>query len=250
MKALLFLSSLCCALLCSCMSQRLQSESGLYDVQLTHMSKVPVDGLWLREDNTPRPRQTAGGLYIAPLDVSAVQEDYPELAPLLVEQMQALMTDKMSHALAESNAANQTRWILTEDVACADIRIDLAVVSLRTQKPWLHIFSEVIGFFAPTGVGDAIDYVSRGDITLEGTIADARSGQLLVAFKDSNRAHLRFYHKDTYRRTGNVDANLRLWANKLAHFCRECAYDRLGDHTLREKIEQRSFREAVEAHLE
>ncbi len=246
----LFAFSLCCLMFCSCMSQQLQSESGLYDVQLIHTAKVPVDGIWIRNESSPAPRQAEGHLYIAPLQVSAVQDDYPKLAPLLVEEMRRLLTTKMEKALADANAANQTQWTLTDDPSRANVRIDLAVVSLKTQKPWLHVFSKVIGLFAPRGVGDAIDFIAKGDITLEGTIRDARSGQLIVAFKDSNRAHLRFYHKDTYRRTGNVDANLRLWARKLAAFCRDCACDRMGNKTLRERIEGRSTREVIKARLD
>ncbi len=249
MKALRSLCTLCCLLLASCTSQRLESESGLYNVPMTHSYKVPADGYWSWGKGNPYAHKTSGTMYIAPLDVSRVQEDYPELAPQLVEQMHALMVEDMGAMLTDANAANHTRWVLTEDAAAADIRIDLAVVGLRTQKPGLHVIAKAISRFTPTGVSDTIDFISKGDITLEGTIRDNRSGLLIFAFKDSNRAKLRFYHKDTYRRTGHVDANLRLWARRLAALCRECAYDRMGEHTLREKIENSTFADAVKARL-
>ncbi len=247
---LLFSIILCCILLSSCslMEQRLQSESGLYEVPLTHSYKVPVDGFWSWGKGNPCAHQASGTLFIAPVDVSAVQEDYPELAPRIVEMMHKLMTDHMGKMLTEANSANHTRWELTPDAARADLRIDLAVVSLRSQKPGLHIAAKVLSHFTPTGVSDAIDIISKGDVTMEGTIRDNRSGQILFAFKDSNRATLRFYHKDTYRRTGHVDANLRRWAKKLATLCRECAYDRIGEHTLQEKLENRSLREVIKAY--
>ncbi len=232
------------------MSQRLRSESGLYNVKLEHTYKAPVDGFWTWGKGNPYSHQTAGSIYIAPLNVSKVVEDNPELAPLIVEQMRTLMTNKMSAMLTEANAANHTQWVLTNDANKADLRIELAIVSLKTQKPLLHVAAKVVGHFTPTGVGDAIDYVSQGDIKLEGTIRDVRSGQLIMAFKDSNRAKLRFYHKDTYRRTGNVDANLRLWATKLAKLCRECSYDRIGNHTLKETIDNRTFKEALKVRFE
>ncbi len=250
MKTCLLVCSLCCLLLCSCMSRQLHSESGLYNVPLEHSYKVPVDGYWTWNRHNPYTHQASGSLYIAPLNVSAVQEDYPELAPLIVEQMDGLLKEKMTLALNEANKANNTNWVLTRDAAKADIRIELAVVSLRTQKPLLHILSGIIGPFTPAGVSHAVDFVSKGDITLEGAIRSARDGQLMFAFKDSNRAHLRFYHKDTYRRTGHVDANLRRWARMLARLCREGAYDRMGDHTLQERLEQRSFSDAVKSHLD
>ncbi len=251
-RALLLLTSLCCLLLASCslMEQRLQSQSGLYDVELSHTYKVAVDGYWTWGKGSSCYHQPTGCLYIAPLDVSAVQKEYPELAPVLVEEMHGLMKTNMEKMLAESNAANRTLWRLTENEAEADIRIDLAVVSLKTQKPLLHIAAKVLGYVAPTGVGDAVELVARGDITLEGTIRDARKGELIMAFKDSNRAKLRFYHKDAYRRGGNADANLRLWAEKLAILCRECAPDRMEGQTLQDKVEQRTLGEVIRERAE
>ncbi len=251
MRHILLFASLCCLLLSSCslMEQRLQSKSGLYGVPLEHSYKVPVNGFWTWGKGNPYARQSSVTIYIAPLNVSLVEKKNPELAPHLVKQMHELMTTKMNKTLAEANAANRTQWKLTSDAGKADIRIDLAVVSLRTQKPGLHIAGKVLGYVAPTGVGDAVDFISKGDITLEGAIRDCRSGQIYMAFKDSNRAKLRFYHKDTYRRTGNVDANLRLWAQKLALIFRESALDRLGNQTLKEKLENRSAKEVIKAHL-
>ncbi len=251
MKALLWFSALCCLMLSSCslLEQQLQSESGLYNVPLEHTLKVPVDGFWIWDKGNPYAHQARGSMYIASLDVSRVQEDYPELAPLLVEQMHGLMVENMGHMLSEANAANHTQWALTEDAASADIRIDLAVVDIRSQKPSLYLISKFIGYFTPKGVSNAVSFIAKGNITLEGTIRDNRSGQLMFAFKDSNRAKLRFYHKNTYRRTGHVDANLRHWARELSALCRECACDRMGEHTLKEKIRERSFRKAVKEHL-
>ncbi len=253
MKSILQLCTigLCCLLLgaCSFTQQRLQSESGLYNVSMEHTYKVPMDGYWTWGKGNPYTNQTCGSLYIAPLNVTCVQESYPELAPLLIEQMHGLMVEHMSTMLTDANAANHTHWVLTEDASKADIRINLAVVRVRMRKPGLGLLSKFIGFFTPKGVSNAVALISKGDISLEGTIRDNRSGQLIFAFKDSNRAKLRFYHKDTYRRTGNVDANLRLWAKRLAILCRECACDRMGEHTLQERIEASTFGDAVKARL-
>ncbi len=247
MKAPLLLASLCCMTLASCslMEQRLQSESGLYDVKLTRSYKVPVEGYWAWGKGDPYAGQAAVVFYVAPLDVTAVQEDHPELAPNMVRQMHDLMLQDLSESFAEANAANKTQWSLTEDPALADVRFDLAVVHLRLRRPVLHVVGKVLGYVAPTGVGDAVELIAKGDITLEGTIRNNRNGELLLAFKDANRAPLRIYHKNTYSQTGHVDANLKLWAEKLAMLCRECAHDRLGDKRLSEKIEERTVTDVI-----
>ncbi len=240
---------LCCLLFSSCMSQQLASKSGLYDVPLRHSYKVPVDGFWTWDKGNPYATMESGSLYIAPLDVSLVQEDHPELSANIVILMRDLMAKNMQKTLDDSNQANKPRWVLVDDAAKADIRIDLAVVKLRTQKPLLHIASLFIGHFTPRGVSNAMDYISKGNITLEGTIRDTASGEIAFAFKDSNRAKLKFYQKESYQRAGHVDANLRLWSQRLAKLCRECTADRAGDKTLSERVEARTLAESVKAHI-
>ncbi len=251
MNACLPSSALCCLLLASCslLEQSLRSESGLYEVPLERNGKAAVDGLWLWGKGNPYAHKAEGYIYLAPLNISAVQAAYPEYAPLLAEQMHRLMADRMGAMLAEANEANHTRWALTEDASRADLHLELAVVKLRLQKPGLHIVAKASSHFTSDGVSDAIDYVSAGDIALEGAMRDGRTGELMLAFRDSNRAKLRFYHMDTYRRTGHVDANLRLWSQKLATLCRECACDRLGEGTLQEKLDKRPLSDVLKAHL-
>ncbi len=252
MKRFFLLTALCCTLLpsCSLVEQRLKSESGLYSVPLSLNLKVQVDGIWFHGEGNPYEHQKSVVFYVAPLDVSLVEEDYPELAPAMVEQMHDLMKRELTKAFTDANRANRTQWKVTEYPDEADVRFDLAVVSLKTQRPGLHIAAKVLGFVAPTGVGDAVELIAKGDITLEGTIRDNRNGHLLMAFKDSNRAKMRLYHKKTYSRTGNVDANLQLWAEKLALLCREGAHDRLEDGTIKEKVDNRSVKDVIKARVQ
>ncbi len=249
------LCTLICLLLPSCSlgqkywSQKNASASGLYDVQLEHSYKVAVDGLWLAGKGNPYARQKEVNFYVAPLNIDKVRDVDSEFTPTMVEQMDALMTQELTKAFAEANAANGTQWQVTRSPQQADIRFDLAVVSLKKQKPGMNLASKVLGYVAPTGVGDAAAFIAAGDITLEGTIRDNRRGTLLMAFKDANRATLRLYDKETYSRTGNVDANLQIWAEKLAKLCREAAHDRLGDDTLKHRIEERSTGDIIKTRV-
>ncbi len=237
-------------MLASCVSQNLTSESGLYDVKLSHTYKAAIDGAWTWGKGNPFAHQKKGAMYVAPLNVDAIRKNHSELATSMVGQMHSLIKQELSQAFAEANAANHTQWGLTDNPAQADLRVNLAVVSLRTQNPGLTVASTVVGTAASIpGLSTAVGQISKGDITIEGTIRNNHNGQLLVAFKDSNRAHLRFYHKDTYRKTGNVDANLKEWAEGLAKLCREGAYDRLGDGTMIDKVENRSWWSALIEHL-
>ncbi len=249
LKINFLLTALCCLLLCSCLSQQLASQSGLYKVQLDHTYKIPVDGYWTWGKGNPYANQKEGTIYIAPVDVSQVQEDHPEIAERIVTQMHKLMVAELGRILKDYSTANNCKWELTEDATSADIRIDLAIVELRTQKPLLRIAGKIAGPFAPTGVGTAVEMVAKGDITLECTIRDNHNGQLMVAFKDSNRAKMRFYKKETYLRTGHVDANLRLWSHRTAMLCRHCAPDYMGGKSFQEAVDERPLSDIIMSHL-
>ncbi len=245
MKHSLFLIA-ACTLLTAC-SQNLKSESGLYDVTLRHTFKVPVDGAWTHGRGNPYAQQKTGSIYISPLCVTPqVAKEQPELSEELIRHMRGYLTDHMSRMLAESNKANKSSWKLTTSPNGADIRIDLAVVRLTPRKPALNFFSQVGGIFSPIpGVGAVANKLTKGDICIEGTIRDVRTGRLLLAFKDSNRKTVHLLNKDAYSAAGHAEANMNEWAERLAKLCRACAYDKLGDGILRERIEQRSVTDSI-----
>ncbi len=239
-----------CGLLASC-SQNLQSESGLYDVTLTHTFKVPVDGAWTHGKGNIYAKQKSGSIYISPLWViKEVAAEEPELSEELIRHMRGYLENHMGRMLAESNKANKSDWKLVTTPDGADIRIDLAVVRLSPRKPGLNFFSQVGGVFSPIpGVGAVANKLTKGDICIEGTIRDVRTGRLLLAFKDSNRKTVHLLNKDAYSATGHAEANMNEWAERLAKLCRACAYDKLGDGILREKVRNRSVSEALIEHI-
>ncbi len=248
-KALLLLSA--CALLASC-GTNLRSESGLYKVELTHTYKVPVDGVWTHGKGNPFAHQKTGSICISPLWVTPeVAQQEPELSLELIRHMDGYMEGHMGRMLAESNKANKSNWRIVPNPQGADLRIDLAIVHLKKQKPGLNILSQVAGVVSPVpGVSAVLGRMGKGDICIEGTIHDCRTGKLLLAFKDSNRKAVHLYQKEYYSQGGQADANLNKWAEELAELCRECAYDRLGDGTLRDKVQQRTLGEALRARMD
>ncbi len=245
---LLFLVA--CGLLASC-SQNLKSESGLYDVELVHSYKIAVDGAWTHGQGNPYAHQKTGKICVSPLYVTTrVAEEEPELSLELIRHMDGYMENHLGRALAESNKANNTNWSIVPTPQGADIRIDLAIVRLRKQKPGLNILSQVAGVASPVpGVSSALGRIAKGDICIEGTIRDCRTGKLLLAFKDSNRKAVHLYQSAAYSQSGQADASLDNWAEDIAEIIRASAWDRLGDGTLQEKIQQRGVGGALKARM-
>lgn len=228
------------------MVRTLKSESGLYDVKLERHAKAMVDGVWTWGGGNPYNKQKQAAIYIAPLDISKVEKAQPKLAPLMVPQMHDYVVSEVSKSLKESNEANGTQWLLTGDASKAAVRVDMALVHFRPQRPGLRMLSSIGGYFVKVpGVSDVVGSFAEGDICLEMTIRDAKSEQLLMACKDSNRKTARLISADAYSRHGNADVNLRYWAHRLAYLIRLGARDKLGEGTLSEYIKNRRWSEVI-----
>ncbi len=251
-RILLFALSLVVLVFSSCAQRHgLQSESGLYDVELRHTPKALVDGGWTWGGGNPYLHKKDGAICITPLDVSKVAEDEPELAPLMVSQMQDYIVKYVGEALEEANETNHQHWVLTDKPEQADIRVDMALVHFRPQKPFLRILSNVFSPFSQVpGVTGVVGNFAQGDISIELTIRDVRTGKLLLACKDSNRKNTLLISADAYKKSGNADVNLRGWAKKLGNLIRYCAPDQLGDGKLRDKIRNRSYSDVLKEYLE
>ncbi len=240
-------------LVCSSCSQvhSLTSESGLYDVELRHSPKALVDGGWTWGGGNPYLNKKKGAICITPLDVSKVVKDEPELAPLMVSQMQDYIVKYVGDALKAANEANHQHWVLTDKPEQADIRVDMALVDFRPQNPFLRILSNVLSPFSKVpGMTGVVGSFAQGDICIELTIRDVRTGKLFLACKDSNRKKTRLISADAYKKSGNADVNLRGWAKKLGGLIRYCAPDQLGDGKLRDKIRERSYSDILKEYLE
>lgn len=234
----------------SCSHKTLTSESGLYNVTLNEHLKSPVDGMWTWGKGNPYLKQKSGFIYIAPLNISMVAKEHPNLAPLMRPQMHDYMVQAYANMLKDANAKNGTNWQLTFNPAQANVRIDMALVAFEPQRPKLRLVGELLGFMAPVpGIGRVVGKFSKGDITIEATIRDCKNNQLLMALKDSNRKSTRLYSAEAYTKEGNADVNLRSWARMLAHICRLAWYDELGTSTLQEKFKDYTYLEAIKDHI-
>ncbi len=229
----------------------LESESGLYDVRLERSFKTAVDGIWLWGGGNPYENQKSGWVYIAPMNVSQLKGADPGLLQLLQIQMYSNMVTDIGTALTESNKVNGTEWRVTDNPLQADLRIDTALVHFKPQRPGFRILSGVLSIFSPVpGASNVAAYFGEGDVCLESTLRDTRTGQLLAAFKDSNRKKARLYTAEAYSRTGNADVNLQNWAKRMGQLLRECGLDRLGKGgTIKQKIDDRSVIDTIRVHM-
>lgn len=240
-------AALLVVLAASCsMVRTLKSESGLYNVTLERYAKADVDGLWTWGKGNPYTHLKNGSIYIAPLDISKVQKAQPKLAPLMVPQMHGYVVKEVGKSLREANAANGTNWHITDKPGEATIRVDMALVHFRPQRPGMRVLSSLGGPFVKIpGVSDVVGRFAKGDICLEMTIRDAKTGQLLMACKDSNSESAWLISAEAYSKTGNADVNLKHWAERLALLVRVSAHDKLGDKTIKQLLKERGWGDVI-----
>ncbi|MGN0865317.1 MAG: DUF3313 family protein [Akkermansia sp.] len=239
---------LLCVLVSSC-SSALRSESGLYDVTLHRSLVSGVDGGWLPQQRLQPTTPEKGRIFIAPVRTTSIAES--PYAAKLAEDLHRYTCEYLEAALQEANAANHSDWHITPDKEQADYRIDMAIVRFHRQYAATRAAAHVFGWFSPIpGVSSVAEWLAKGSITLELTIRNARTGNLLLAAKDTNPTDARLYSTKTYSATGQAEANLRYWAQELAQLCRDSAADRLGERSLREMLHERGLRGAWRARRE
>lgn len=242
MKKLLIATLAACSLVMVSCQHNLKSESGLYNVELKHNPKVLAKGVWTWGKGNPYAHQKSGKIYIYPLDVSKVRNKHPDTARVMVVQMHDYMVQALVKELKDLNSANHTQWSLTTNPAEADLCIRTAIVKFSPQKPNLKVVSTIGNTVGSVpGVSKILGIIADGNIVIEGTMRDARTGQLLLAFKDANRKTVRLYTEEAYSKTGNADANLQEWAKNISTVVRLSGFDKLGNSTLQKKAEERSY---------
>lgn len=230
--------------LISC-QQSMRSESGLYNVELERNLKVPVKGYWTWGKGNPYANKKDVRIYVHPMDVAHIVKQDPEAAHNMAHQMHDYIVNALSQSLNDANAANNTEWKITTNAAESDVCIHTSLVSFRRQRPVLKTLNTAAGSFIDVpGVSNVLGYISNGNVCIECSMRDTRTGQLFLAFKDANRKKIRLYTKEAYSYTGNADANLKEWATMIAWVIRGAAADKLQNSTFRKQIEERSWWEA------
>ncbi len=237
-------------LLLSACSSTLKSESGLYDVKLESSYKDPVDGSWVWDGTHPYAYSKNVRVYLAPLDVSLIQKEHPELAPLLAKQFEERIFEQFSKFLDEHNLKDGIGWKLTKDPKGAQMRINFAVVKFSPQYPALRTLATLGSLFSPIpGTGTVAAYFVEGSIGVEATIRDTKTNQLYLAFKDSNRQPAYIYTADAYSTLGQANANFKHWSAKMASLMSQCQTDGSCYVHYQNTVDSRNWLEALWEHI-
>ena len=185
-------------------------------------------------------------MYVAPLNVSAIAQQDPEAAEEMKKMMGAYVKEFLGKSFTEIRNANHTDWDITDSAADADLRVDIAVVHFKRQKPYLRIFTEVASNWSPVPMTSSLaSPLSAGDICIEMTVRDTRSNELLMAIKDANPGKPKYFQSSAYQSYGNGIAGMRLWALKLAIVIRETAADRSHGQSMKERLEDMNLFDVV-----
>ena len=237
---------LLCLMLSSC-GHTLKSESGLYNVKLESSYKLPVKGVWFSGRAVHYNRQQKGRVYVAPLNIDAIVNEDPEAAQEMKQMMGSYVQEYLGKCFEEIRNANHSDWDITESESDADLRVDIAIVRFKRQRPFLRIFTEVASTWSPVPMTSSLAApLSEGDICIEMTIRDTKSHELHLAIKDANPGKPRYFREAAYKSYGNGIAGMRLWAMKLALVIREAAFDRSQGRSMKQRLEEMNLFDVIE----
>jgi len=227
----------------SCMQQNaaLKSKSGLYGVTLQYNYKIPLDAYWVSNLPIDLKNKEKCEIFIAPLNIDLIDEDYAITAESLRESMARFMHEDLNKIFKIKNKKNKINWHVTDKISEAELRLDIAVVKFKPQHPILKFISTVGGYFIPIpGVSTVADYIAAGDIEIEGIISDAKTKKLYFAFKDKNRKAIRIYNSDAYSNVGAAEGNLRYWSKFIAEIIFNGNIDSNGTFNLKTLLDKRT----------
>lgn len=242
MKALRLLLCLLCCQLLLCQCTDLRSESGLYDVSLEKYHKLDVKGCWFVNNPELFRHEKHGSVYIAPLNIEQVRDKQPELTPVLQQKMGEYMQESVAEALQNCRSA----WTVAPTAQQATLRIDMAVVRFSPQRPALNLAGKIGSLFSPVpGVSNVTEAIAGGNIVVEGTVRDVKTGQLLMAFKDSNRKKGRIINATAFTKLGPAEASLKSWAHSMGTLIMAGHTAAVTGKSVQQQVEDESYAHAL-----
>ena len=155
-------------------------------------------GIW-HQGASAHPRQKKGTqyVYVAPVDMEAIRQRFPEAAPYLAREFRDSLQKEVQQVIEDRNAkaGNVFRWKLTDRPRTPGMQISLAIVQLKPTDVGGKVVALGVGIVSPIpGVSFMINHFSSGAVGIEGNISSLDSSSSLTEFSGHNtdpiRAHL------------------------------------------------------------
>lgn len=206
-----------CVFSLSC-SQTLKPESSLVQHPLSKNDAfLPFDGVWINPKISEYSHGNTGCLYVAPVDVSLIEKQYPKESKL----MQKSFHDALEREVYKALQANKLRdkgkeWRLSSVPTPRCLKFEFAITKLKPTKGYLNVIGFIGGFFSPIpGTGSVVSKFASGGICLEGRVVDEGSDATLMCFQDCSDDPMTLFSSGDFGKFGHSEDALDIWAREI-----------------------------------
>jgi hypothetical protein len=181
----------------------------------------PFHRVWYAPDFSFEPYSR---IHVRPVDTSYVREmnlwaKLTIAAPRVDDDVEVLaleLRDVFAQAIREDP---RRRLELVDGVAEGTLLLEMALIELVPNKAWLGTLGLASRGTPVPGVGvataAAATVLDRGWVSIEGRLRDARSGEVLVQFADSEKGKLRLIDLEVLTWYGHAHEIFREWAQQF-----------------------------------
>lgn len=147
-------------------------------------SGAPSAGQFLRKN------QKRQYVYVAPVDIQAVRQQFPEAAPYLAREFRDSLQKEVSLLIDRRNAqpGAHTHWVLSNRPRTPGVQISLAIVHLKPTDAGEKVAALGVGIVSPIpGISFLINHLASEAVGIEGNITALDNGTAVKEFYGRNR---------------------------------------------------------------
>lgn len=163
-------------------------------------------------------------VYVAPVDIQAVRQQFPDAAPYLAREFRDSLQKEVRLLIDRKNAepGNHPRWVLSDRPRTPGVKISLAIVQLKPTDVGGKVAALGVGIVSPIpGISFIINHFASGAVGIEGNITVLDSGTALKEFYGRNRDPINIFSCNSFEQFACDKYNLDRFALQIAEMLAE-----------------------------
>lgn len=193
------------------------------DIQEVHGS---LSGVWCHPSAGQFlwKKQERQYVYVAPVNIQAVRQQFPEAAPYLAREFRDSMQKEVRLLIDRRNAqpGNHLHWVLSDRPRTPGVKISLAIVHLKPTDVGGKVAALGVGIVSPIpGISFIINHLASGAVGVEGNIAALDNGTALKEFYGRNRDPINIFSCNSFEEFACDKYNLDRFAAQIAEMLAE-----------------------------
>jgi hypothetical protein len=163
-------------------------------------------------------------VYVAPVDIQAVQQEFPEASAYLAREFRDSMQKEVRLLIDRRNAqpGAHPHWVLSDRPRTPGVKVSLAIVHLKPTDVGGKVAAVGVGIVSPIpGISFLINHLASGAVGIEGNITALDNGTVLKEFYGRNRDPINIFSCNSFEEFACDKYNLDRFARQIAEMLAE-----------------------------